>query len=434
MPGRKNQRPFARLVWEGRQDVDAEPEAASLRLDSQWAPPSSSHSPNQLILGDNLGVMRALLPEWREKIDLIYADPPFLSGKRYSARIGRNEDSRKPQEWDTIQGYTDSWVDGSQYLNMLYPRLLGMYDLLSPQGTLYLHLDWHASSYARIILDEIFGPEQFLNEIIWVYHGPSPIRSAFKRKHDTILVYTKSNSYTFNADAVRVPYKESTLKTFRSSKKAGFGKKPDLQRGKVPEDWWYFPVVARLHKERTGYPTQKPEALLERILRASSNPGDLVADFFAGAGTTALTAARLDRRWIACDAAPLAITTCSRRLLLAPHPPPFDVWVSETTSSRDHQRIHISVQVSNRDVHVGLNGIDGDLSEAFPDCINTWEVDWMYDGKVFRIRSFAARPWRGDEIPLELGHRYENGGEYTIAVRALSSTGMIASTTELIRI
>ena len=229
---------------------------------------------NQLILGDNLPVMSALLPEFRGRINLIYADPPFFTNRHYPMRIGRGEDSRRPQEWQLAEGYPDHWTNIDSYLDMLYPRLKLMHELLAPTGTLYLHLDWHASAYARLLLDEIFGAERLLNEIVWVYHGPSPIRSAFNRKHDTILVYTKSEEYTFNVDDVRQPYDPTTVKTFASSPKAGFGKIPNLARGKVPEDWWYFPVVARLHSERSGYPTQKPEALLERIIRASSNPGD----------------------------------------------------------------------------------------------------------------------------------------------------------------
>src|SRR6185503_9066625 len=127
----------------------------------------------------------------------------------------------------------------------------------------------------------------------------------------------KGENYTFNVDDIREPYNQNTVKTFNSSPKAGFGKVPNLERGKVPEDWWYFPVVARLHSERTGYPTQKPEALLERIIRASSNEGDLVADFFCGSGTALKVAERLERRWIGGDASPRAIHTTKKRLIAA---------------------------------------------------------------------------------------------------------------------
>jgi len=240
--------------------------------------PSEKPTSN-LYLGDNLGTMEALLPEYSGKIDLIYADPPFFTNKKFQARIGRGEDSRIPSEWKMDKGYSDHWDDLDEYLDFLYPRLKMMHRLLSPVGSLYLHLDWHADSYARILLDEIFGSNHLINQIAWLYHGPSPIRNAFNRKHDTIFIYSKSDTYTFNCDDVREPYHPNTIKTFASSRKAGFGKIPDLKRGKVPEDWWYFPVVARLHNERTGYPTQKPEALLERIIKASSYEGDLVADF-----------------------------------------------------------------------------------------------------------------------------------------------------------
>jgi adenine specific DNA methylase Mod len=289
------------------------PQGGKLQTDAILYPfgreDSSQHLDNRLILGDNLRVMNALLPEYEGKINLIYADPPFFTNKGYAARIGRGEDSRRPENWQLAEGYHDEWSDMGSYLDMLYPRLTLMYKLLSPSGSLYLHLDWHANSYARLLLDEIFGYENLRNEIIWTYHGPSPIRSAFNRKHDMILFYSKSNQYTFNVDQVRVPYSENTVVTFKSSKKAGFGKTPDLERGKVPEDWWYFPVVARLHNERTGYPTQKPESLMERIILASSNPGDWVADFFGGAGTTAAVASRLNRQFISSDTQPRALHT-----------------------------------------------------------------------------------------------------------------------------
>jgi hypothetical protein len=230
------------LNWETKSNVT--PQEAKLEIDSVVYPGRYGYPDrtpvDHLVWGDNLGVMHALLPEYEGRVRLIYADPPFYTNRRYPARIGRGEDSRRPKDWRMAEGYPDHWPDLESYLDMLYPRLQMMHRLLTPDGTLYLHLDWHANSYARVLLDEIFGQERLLNEIIWVYHGPSPIRSAFNRKHDTILVYTKSDEYVFNVDDVRQPYDPSTVKTFASSSKAGFGKVPDLKRGKVPEDWWYF--------------------------------------------------------------------------------------------------------------------------------------------------------------------------------------------------
>jgi DNA modification methylase len=257
-----------RLTWDSK--TPPSPVPGVLQTDSIIYPHGAGYPDvtpqDRLIFGDNLAIMSALLADFEARVQLIYADPPFFTNKRYPARVGRGEDSRRPQDWQLAEGYQDHWPDIDAYLDMLYPRLQMMHRLLSPTGSLFLHLDWHANHYARLLLDEIFGPDQLLNEIVWVYHGPSPIRSAFNRKHDTILCYTKGADYVFNVDDVREPYSPSTVKTFKSSRKAGFGKVPNLKRGKVPEDWWYFPVVARLHNERTGYPTQKPEALLERII------------------------------------------------------------------------------------------------------------------------------------------------------------------------
>jgi DNA modification methylase len=348
---------------------------------------------NRLILGDNLAVMASLLEELEGKIHLIYADPPFFTNRHYPARIGRGEDSRHPQDWQLAEGYPDHWSDIESYLDMLYPRLALMHRLLSPSGTLYLHLDWHASAYARLLLDEIFGSERLLNEIVWVYHGPSPIRTAFNRKHDTILVYTKSQEYTFNVDSVRVPYDPTTVKTFASSKKAGFGKIPDLERGKVPEDWWYFPVVARLHNERTGYPTQKPAALLERILLASSNPGDLVADFFCGSGTTAVTAAKLDRRFIAVDGAWRAIHTSYTRLV-AEQSSPFALQSTSPLSSTQRVQSDIAVMDSSESV-IKL------AADIIPQ-LDYWEIDPVWDGKIFRSAAQALRPRKKGDISAQL--------------------------------
>ena len=377
------------------------PLTASLQLDSVIYPEGAGYpyqlAANQLIWGDNLRVMWALLPEYEGKVDLIYADPPFYTNRQYPARVGRGEDSRKPAEWKLAEGYPDHWTNLDAYLDMLYPRLVLMHRLLKPSGTLYLHLDWHADAYARLLLDEIFGADRLLNQIAWVYHGPSPIRSAFNRKHDTILVYTKSADYTFNADAVRQAYDPSTVKTFASSPKAGFGKVPDLERGKVPEDWWYFPVVARLHNERTGYPTQKPEALLERVILASSNPGELVADFFCGSGTTAVAAARLGRRFLASDISWRAVHTTRTRLVREASLP-FSLQIEATlTEAWKH-----SLQTLSQGLKLTLQGDTAQLAGEGLDEVDYWEIDPDWDGHIFRSAAQAVRLPRAAALPTRL--------------------------------
>lgn len=380
------------LTWPGKSLVAAAP--GSILKDSIIYPGGRGYPDQEpegrLILGDDLPVMQALLPEYEGRIDLVYVDPPFFTNRKYPARIGRGEDSRKPAEWALAEGYHDSWPDLNAYLDFLYPRLALMYRLLAAQGTLYLHLDWHANSYARILLDELFGPDHLLNEIIWTYHGPSPIRRAFNRKHDTILAYIKGHDHTFNAESVRQPYNPATVQTFKASSKAGFGKVPDLERGKVPEDWWYFPVVARLHKERTGYPTQKPEGLLERIILASSNPGDLVADFFCGSGTTPTVAARLGRKFIACDNSFRAIHTTRRRLCALPADP---FWLEREASASVPSSGTGTVQLG---AAAGSIRLHGDLE------LDYWEVDPAWDGRIFRSAAQAQRPNGSADLPREI--------------------------------
>jgi DNA modification methylase len=382
------------LTWDSKtpyQTIDSK-----LRLDSIVYPQGNSYRQgapeDQLILGDNLAVMSALLPKYEEQIDLIYADPPFFTNRRYPVRVGRDEDSRRPKEWQLADGYPDHWPNIEAYLDMIYPRLQLMHRLLAPHGTLYLHLDWHADHYARLLLDEIFGPERLLNEIIWVYHGPSPIRSAFNRKHDTILAYTKSPTYTFNVDEVREPYNPNTIKTFASSSKAGFGKIPDLERGKVPEDWWYFPVVARLHNERTGYPTQKPQALMKRLILASSNPGDIVADFFCGAGTTSLVASQHNRRFIASDISWRAIhTTRSRHISGSDQA--FNLKIESSIEAKRKVGPSSDIQLSDQTLKI---------NPALKDELDYWEIDSDWDGETFHSVRQAVRPHKKGDIPAEL--------------------------------
>ena len=399
------------LTWPGKKLSPTHPSEQSVFSNVY---PSGNGYPSEtpsshLFFGDNLGSMSALLPDYAGTVDLIYADPPFFTNKKFKARIGRGEDSRIPSKWKLDKGYSDHWVDLDDYLGFLYTRLDLMHKLLSPSGTLYLHLDWHADSYARILLDEIFGSNHLINQIAWLYHGPSPIRNAFNRKHDTIFIYSKSNHYTFNCDEVREPYHPNTIKTFASSKKAGFGKIPDLKRGKVPEDWWYFPVVARLHNERTGYPTQKPEALLERIIKASSNKGDLVADFFSGSGTTPLVAAKSGRRFLAADASWRAINTTRNRLSVH-STSPFKTWIENGIDLPAGDGI-LRAQTDGNMIQV----------ECTSD-LDSWEIDPDWDGNQFNSVHQMVRPNRKGNIPLSIQLPFRGA---QIKIRAISIAGEI---------
>ena len=268
---------------------------------------------NRLIYGDNLLVLQALLAgdpttgmsSLRGKVNLIYIDPPFDSKADYRTKI--NLPGADLQQKPTVVeqfAYADTWEQGTiSYLKMIYPRLVLMKELLAENGSIYVHIDWHVGAYVKVILDDIFGKDNCRNEIIWCYSGPQRSLKTFSRKHDNIYYYAKSEDSVFNVQ--RVPHKSGLHGV------GGFGFKgnapsTDLktleEEGKILEDWWPdISTTGRIVKEITGYATQKPEALLERIIKSSSNPGDLVCDFFGGSGTTAAVAERLGRRWITCD-------------------------------------------------------------------------------------------------------------------------------------
>lgn len=296
-----------------------------------------------LIEGDNFAAMHALLPEFRGKIDLIYIDPPYATGRRFSRRTRARAGENPPLE---EKAYDDVWAGGlEEYLQMLLDRLAVMRDLLSPAGSIYVHIDWHAAHYVKIILDEIFGIENFQNEIVWCYREGVNSKKRWNRKHDLIFFYSKGEKFTFNYRVALEPHSETTIRKYRHSDENGayrlMGRglkdspirsardvSPEwekehpeltfrhyLPEGRLPVDYWMIDIVNQASRERTGYATQKPEALLERIVRASSNEGDLIADFFCGAGTLPAVAARLGRRWIACDSSPAAIETTRNRLL-----------------------------------------------------------------------------------------------------------------------
>jgi len=210
---------------------------------------------------------------------------------------------------------------------MMYERLKLMHNLLSDDGSIYVHIDWRVTAFMKLLLDDIFGINNFRNEIIWCYTSASRVADDFPRKHDNILRYSKSSKVIFNKKDILVPYDEKTLANYKEGL-GGSGtfysgniketEESILKEGKVPEDWWEFAIAARFPVDgvkRTGYPTEKPVALLERIIKASSNEGDLIADFFCGSGTTAAVAEKINRKWITTDLGRFSIHTTRKRMI-----------------------------------------------------------------------------------------------------------------------
>lgn len=275
----------------------------------------SPHEPDRLIQGDNLDVMAAL-PD--ACVDLVYMDPPFGTGS--TRRGGQAMDARSPHT------YRDLADDPGRFVAWLGPRLGQCRRLLALHGSLFVHLDYRTVHYVKVELDRIFGREHFVNEIVWCYSVGGKSRRMFGRKHDTILWYSRTADYAFFPEAVKVPRKpgshmrlvrteDGELVQEKTDRKTGKVYRYPISAGKVPEDWWTdIESLNRSDAERTGWPTQKPERLLERILRAASARESLVADWFAGSATTAVVAQRLDRRFVAVDLEPAAISCARTRL------------------------------------------------------------------------------------------------------------------------
>jgi len=284
---------------------------------------------NKLIWGDNKLILSSLangpLREEIEKeggLKLIYNDPPFAVGADFGFEIQIGEETaEKKQSIIEEIAYRDTWGKGiSSFLSMMYERLKLMHNLLAENGSVYVHCDWRLNSAIRLVLDDVFGNENFKNEIIWKYSGGRLGSRYFGRKHDNIFWYSKSDNWIFNVDDVRDEYSEATKERFSSTIRnirdgKDFGEQSLNPDGKHPEDVFTISIEAPSSNNRTGYPTQKPEPLLERIIKASSNEGDLCADFFGGSGTLAAVAEKLGRKWISCDLGRFAIHTQRKRLI-----------------------------------------------------------------------------------------------------------------------
>jgi DNA modification methylase len=280
---------------------------------------------NKLIWGDNKLILSSLKSgALRRQIEdagglkLIYIDPPFDVGADFSMdiEIGGETFHKEPNLLEQI-AYRDTWGRGADsFIAMIYERLILMRDLLHPEGSIYVHCDYRVNSFIRLVLNEIFGAGNILNEIIWCYRQGGRAIDTFGQKHDTLFWFGKAKTFSFNADPVRVPY-EGSGGYQTSGKGVKIGDKIYLpnELGKIPEDWWDIPALPPMSGERLAYPTQKPEALIERIIKASSNEGDLVADFFCGSGTTAAVAEKLGRKWITSDLGKFGIHTTRKRLI-----------------------------------------------------------------------------------------------------------------------
>ncbi len=265
---------------------------------------------NQIFKGDNLPILKSIPSE---SVQLIYIDPPFNTGRTQSRGTttttrtdAGNRVGFKGKRYDvvreTVLSYDDEFED---FWSFLEPRLEEAWRLLNETGTLYLHLDYREAHYAKVLLDALFGRECFLNEIIWAYDYGGKSKNKWPSKHDTILVYVKDPAkYYFNSTEVdREPYMAPGLVTPEK-----------VEKGKLPTDVWWHTIVSPTGKEKTGYPTQKPKGILRRVIQASSKPGDLILDFFAGSGTSGAVAAELGRNFILIDQNPESIEVITKRL------------------------------------------------------------------------------------------------------------------------
>jgi DNA modification methylase len=312
---------------------------------------------NKLIWGNNSLVLSSLINgPLREEIEkqgglkLVYIDPPFNVGDdfEFEIEVGKEKLNKKRNALEQL-AYSDTWGKGEDsFLSMIYERLNLIKKLLAEDSSIYVHCDWRLNSSLRILLDEIFGEENFLNEIIWAYRGMSVSQNHYTRRHDSILFYKKGNNHTFNWQDITDEFTDVTKKKYKHKDEKGrqfrlhgrningspiqnhtdvelkwLKSNPELcrvdyldeKKGTKPKDWIVMDYLNVMSEERVDYPTQKPEALIERIIKASSNENDLIADFFCGSGTTLAVAEKLNRKWIGCDLGKFAIHTSRKRLV-----------------------------------------------------------------------------------------------------------------------
>ena len=357
---------------------------------------------NILARGDNLEFIKYLMTSKNlaGQLQLVYMDPPFYSKASYDAVIKLKSQELEDEPAIKPEAYDDHWKTGmEEYLRMLCVRFYLIKDLLSDEGCFWVHLDWHVVHYVKILLDEIFGEGNFVNEVIWNYKSGGTGKRNFSRKHDTLLFYSKSRKYYFNPLQEKSynrgykPYRFKGVKEYKDE--LGWYTMVNMK------DVWQLDMVGRTSSERTGYATQKPESLLSRIIESCTREGDLCADFFSGSGTLAATAEKLGRRWIACDIGGIATASCLKRMSVKKGS--FEVMeqICKTGPQKDELTVDVSVEpVEFTDKHlitvdlcgyhldmkhVPVQGTDREIIKKFRrkdplQLLEYWSVDFNYDG------------------------------------------------------
>ncbi|MDR2356396.1 MAG: site-specific DNA-methyltransferase [Clostridiales Family XIII bacterium] len=395
---------------------------------------------NRLLRADNLGVMKACAQGGQAgAFDLIYIDPPFFSRTNYEAEIKLQSAESKTIPALRQAAYDDAWDgDMGTYLCMLAPRLFGFRELLSNTGCLWVHLDHHAVHYVKVLLDAIFGEENFVNEVIWNYKSGGVSRRRFARKHDSLLFYAKTKAYYFKPQQEKSynrnlkPYRFKGVKEYRDE--TGWYTLVNMK------DVWQLDMVGRTSAERTGYVTQKPESLIARILESCTEEGALCADFFGGSGTLAAAAERMGRRWLLCDAGRLAALNAQKRMIGlgaafavltdAEEDAAAGDFDAECRAEQtiDPDRTRFTLRLLRYRLPAGaaapveakyLPLVENALRADSLRLVDYWSVDFHYDGKLFRPQISLCR---GNDGITDRCERLL-GGAVRIAIRLVDIFG-----------
>ena len=386
-----------------------------------------SQNDSRIALGNNLDYMEHICRHHKleNALQLIYVDPPFFSRSKYQASLTLQSPVLGKSSLIKVDAYDDfRAADLLSYLEMLSARFFLMRDLLADTGCILVHLDWHVAHYVKILLDQIFGRDNFINEIIWTYKSGGTGRKSFAKKHDTLLLYGKTNRYKFHTLKEKSYNRE--LKPYRFQGVEEFQDEKGWYTMVNMKDVWNINMVGRTSAERTGYATQKPEKLLERIVDACSDEGDLCADFFAGSGSFGAVCQRLGRRWILCDESPLATAAEVTRLaalqekgltsrgaskeegkLAGQRTTGFSVW-----SVKDTPEAKLSAKVADRQLELmeyeppenvlrcsAPEEMERFIREDSLSLIAMWSVDFAWDGKVHRAAKVFTSGERSVEMP-----------------------------------